>query len=163
MISSRNPSTSVRSYPCSAFLKLLCWMSTGVIFSIAYCTLTLLRSVRHEVEAAVGHHRLTQPGRIDHNASRHDQVNGFGQLLNSSVDRVRNPGSKIDDALQQHPVGVLKVNDNDLAIAQRVGDLDDVLITARRVDAHFRTAPPDRVRERYDAGITCVVLLVCLV
>src|SRR5271165_5427889 len=111
-------------------------MSTGVIFSILF----VLRSVRHEIESAVSHQRVAQPRGIDHDARRYDEIDRLGKLLDLAVDRVSDARGEIDNALQERPIRVLQVDDDDLAIAQGVGDLRDVLIAARRKDANLRSA-----------------------
>ena len=81
-----------------------------------------------------------RPAALTLDARRNDEIDRLGELLNLTVDRVGDAGSEIDDALQQRAVGVLQVHDHDLAVAQRVRDLDDVLEAARREDADL--GPP---------------------
>ena len=104
--------------------------------------------MRHEVEQAIASERIAQALRVDVHARRNDEVHGVGQLLDLSVERVGNAGGKVDDALEQRPVGALQVDDRDLPRTQRVGDVGDVGEGPRREERDFRSAAARLARER---------------
>jgi hypothetical protein len=69
--------------------------------------LVSLRSVRHEIEGTVCHDGIAQARGIYDDPGRDDEVNRLGKLLNFAVDRICNPGRKVNDPLQKSSVGVL--------------------------------------------------------
>ena len=123
-------------------LERVCWMSTSVILELALIASCVPIACR-EVEHPVGDHRFAQAGRVDDDPGRDDEVDRLGEFLNPAVDRVRDARREVDDALQQRAVGVLQVDDDDLAARSASA----ISVTSEKPRGE-KTPPTDRRGDR---------------